>query len=259
MRTGILTLTEREKETLRLLVSGHDAKSIARHLELSVHTVNERLRNARRKLDVSSSREAARLLAEAEQGPPDFLADTFFGVADEADDGPSSQKASSAHRAGHRLVWLSGGMFIMSLVIAAVALSSAFHGNTTPDAAGSIRVSAVADASASASLSSAREWVSLLDRERWEETWRTAAALFKSQITASQWASTVQSVRQPLGPVSSRTFQSVTKANSLPGAPAGEYEILQFQTDFARKSGAIETVILARDPSGWRVAGYFIR
>ena len=54
------TLTEKEKQTLRQLVSGHDAKSMARELGLSVHTVNERLRDARRKMAVSSSREAAR-------------------------------------------------------------------------------------------------------------------------------------------------------------------------------------------------------
>lgn len=59
--------TEREKEILRLLNGGHDAKSIARTLQLSVHTVNERLRSARRKARVMSSREAARLLAGQEE------------------------------------------------------------------------------------------------------------------------------------------------------------------------------------------------
>src|SRR3546814_10526644 len=64
--TGIQALTEKEKETLRLLVDGHDAKSMARHLGLSVHTINERLRDARRKMSASSSREAARQLREIE-------------------------------------------------------------------------------------------------------------------------------------------------------------------------------------------------
>lgn len=59
---GYGSLTDKEKQTLRLILRGHDAKSTARHLGLSVHTVNERLREARRKLAVSSSREAARLL-----------------------------------------------------------------------------------------------------------------------------------------------------------------------------------------------------
>ena len=70
-------LTEKEKQTLRLIVCGHDAKSVARSLGLSVHTINERLRDARRKMAVSSSREAARLLLDAEGGArlphPDLL------------------------------------------------------------------------------------------------------------------------------------------------------------------------------------------
>lgn len=36
MRDDIQTLTEREKATLRLLLAGHDAKSIARTQDLSV-------------------------------------------------------------------------------------------------------------------------------------------------------------------------------------------------------------------------------
>ena len=59
-------LTDKEKETLRLMLRGHDAKSMASKLSLSVHTINERLRAARRKLDVTSSREAARVLFECE-------------------------------------------------------------------------------------------------------------------------------------------------------------------------------------------------
>ena len=75
MGEGVDDLSEREKETLRFLVNGHDAKSIARELGLSIHTINERLRDARRKLGASSSREAARALAEAEQFGANSLGD----------------------------------------------------------------------------------------------------------------------------------------------------------------------------------------
>jgi DNA-binding CsgD family transcriptional regulator len=75
MASGIHALTEKEKETLRLLVSGYDAKSMARQLGLSVHTINERLRDARRKMATSSSREAARLLREVEEQDPELLGD----------------------------------------------------------------------------------------------------------------------------------------------------------------------------------------
>ena len=73
-------LTEKEKQTLRLIVPGHDAKSTARHLGLSVHTINERLRDARCKLAVSSS-EAARLLLKREGAGRDFVADKQIGEA----------------------------------------------------------------------------------------------------------------------------------------------------------------------------------
>lgn len=70
MTTVLDTLTEKEKQTLRLILRGHDAKSSAQELGLSVHTVNERLRDARRKLGVTSSREAARRLLAEEGGEP---------------------------------------------------------------------------------------------------------------------------------------------------------------------------------------------
>ena len=83
VKEALWALTEKEKQTLRLMVRGHDAKSIARSLDLSVHTINERLRDARRKLAVSSSREAARLLLEVEgdgSAPiPEMSADKTIG------------------------------------------------------------------------------------------------------------------------------------------------------------------------------------
>ena len=62
-----------------------------------------------------------------------------------------------------------------------------------------------------------------------------------------------------LGPVSSRVLQTITKTMSLPNAPTGEYEVILFKTNFAQKRDAIETVVLAREGSGWKVDGYFIR
>ncbi|WP_225207021.1 helix-turn-helix domain-containing protein [Novosphingobium huizhouense] len=55
-------LTEREREILRLLAGGHTVKSIAAELGRSEASINERLRDARRKTGVGSSRELARLL-----------------------------------------------------------------------------------------------------------------------------------------------------------------------------------------------------
>ncbi|UZK68381.1 DUF4019 domain-containing protein [Sphingomonas sp. S1-29] len=262
MAEGVQALTEREKETLRLLLGGHDAKSIARSLDLSVHTVNERLRDARRKLAVSSSREAARLLDEVERDDPNLLVDKELGVALTPVDGEDRQHSDERRTGGRSLFWLSGGMLIMSLLIAAAVLSFAFFGNggtESPQAPNGDRVETAPNAVQSPATVAAGAWVLLLDDQRWDESWNAAGALFKSQMPKARWASTIQPVRQPFGPMSSRTLQSATKASSLPGAPAGEYEIVVFKTDFAQKPGAIETVVLAREGDDWKVNGYFMR
>lgn len=55
-------LNDNELEILHLLANGHTAKSIAARLGRSETAINERLRDARRKTGVGSSRELARLL-----------------------------------------------------------------------------------------------------------------------------------------------------------------------------------------------------
>lgn len=56
------TLSAKELEILRLLAAGHTVKSIAVQLGRSEASINERLREARRKTSVGSSRELARLI-----------------------------------------------------------------------------------------------------------------------------------------------------------------------------------------------------
>ena len=105
----------------------------------------------------------------------------------------------------------------------------------------------------------ANTWVGLVDAKRWNDSWATAGTLFKSQMPQARWTTTIAPVREPLGSVSSRALKGVTKSKTLPGAPDGEYEVVQFQTSFANKAAAIETVVLSREASCWKVDGYFIK
>lgn len=251
-------LSEREKATLRLLAAGHDAKSMANSLGLSVHTVNERLRDARRKLAVSSSREAARLLADVEREAPNFLGDKEIGVAPTRQ--PLTSEEPSATRAGGErpFAWFGGGMLVMAVIIAAVTAASIFL------AVGPSRTSPVTTVAAAAQTvqetagtKAARDWLALLDQQKWDASWGAAGAAFKTMPKA-RWATTAQGVRQPLGAVSSRLLQSVTATTSLPGAPVGEYEVAQFKSTYAQRE-VIETVVLSREGASWAVNGYFIR
>jgi hypothetical protein len=47
---------------------------------------------------------------------------------------------------------------------------------------------------------------------------------------------------------------------SLPGAPDGEYVVIQFMSSFENKRFAIETVTPMKDKDAkWRVSGYYMR
>jgi DNA-binding CsgD family transcriptional regulator len=65
-RADLTRLNAAELEVLHLFADGHTAKSVASLTGRSVASVNERLRQARRKTGVSSSRELARLVKAQE-------------------------------------------------------------------------------------------------------------------------------------------------------------------------------------------------
>lgn len=98
MQAGYASLSEKEKEALRLIVRGHDAKSAARERNLSVHTVNERFRDARRKLSVSSSRETARIVLAAKDSTPESVGDKPLGM-------PLPAPIYKPAGAGRKAVW----------------------------------------------------------------------------------------------------------------------------------------------------------
>lgn len=55
-------------------------------------------------------------------------------------------------------------------------------------------------------------------------------------------------------------MRSATFARDLPGAPKGDYVVIVYDTVFADKAGAIETITPMRDSDGkWKVSGYFVR
>lgn len=68
MTTAFESLTPRERDCLRLVLSLQESKRIAPELGLTAGTVDQYLKNAARKLGVSGRREAAELLRAHEQG-----------------------------------------------------------------------------------------------------------------------------------------------------------------------------------------------
>ena len=106
----------------------------------------------------------------------------------------------------------------------------------------------------------ARAWLDLVDEGGYAAGWDAASPAFQRMVTQEEWDRAVHSVREPLGRCLSRTLRSHKLVDSFPGAPKGPFVVLQFQTDFENKEGAVETVTPALgEDDFWRVTGYFIR
>jgi len=111
-----------------------------------------------------------------------------------------------------------------------------------------------------AALTAAKNWLALVDVGEYAESWQDAAGYFKRAVSADQWTQSMTAFRRPLGKVLSRTLVSQNYTRVLPGAPDGEYVVIQYRTSFEHKAASIETVTPMLDTDGiWRVSGYYIK
>lgn len=248
MAEPLETLTDKEKETLRLIVRGHDAKSAASVLGLSVHTINERLRSTRRKLDVTSSREAARLLLECERAAPEPTPEKFAHKPLGDASGPAAFHPSSVTApASRRVLWIGG---IAMLTAFALALALTLSGPTPPAESQTSHEIAAADAEREAA---ARQWLELVDASNWEASYQSAGTMFREPNTVASWQAASEQARTPLGAVISREaigFQIVPSPE--------QYEVVRFQTDFENQQGVVESVTLMREDGVLKVVGYYL-
>jgi Protein of unknown function (DUF4019) len=115
-------------------------------------------------------------------------------------------------------------------------------------------------ASEEAALKASQAWLDLVDSGKYDTSWEEAALYFKNSVKKEEWISTIKTVRDPFGKLSKRTFKSKQAVDSMPGAPDGDYVIIQYDSSFENKKSAIETVVPMLDKDGkWRVSGYFVR
>ena len=109
-------------------------------------------------------------------------------------------------------------------------------------------------------VAAAEQWLSLVDEGKYDQSWKEAAKYFKNAVSQDKWYQSLQAVRNPLGKLISRKVKTQVYKTTLPGAPDGEYVVIQFETSFKNKKAAVETVTPMMDKDGvWRVSGYYIK
>lgn len=116
------------------------------------------------------------------------------------------------------------------------------------------------EASIKRATNAAKKWLAVVDTGSYGKSWKEASSLFKNQVPSKSWISSLKKVRTPLGKLTFRKLKNAEYRTALPGAPDGQYVVIQFESRFTNKANAIETITPMADKDGsWRVSGYYIK
>ena len=103
-------------------------------------------------------------------------------------------------------------------------------------------------------------WLALVDSGQYAESWFQASSDFRNITSKEQWVDALKTVRAPLGKLVSRQLQSAKYTTTLPNSRPGEFVVIQYNTDYEKAPGMVETVVAVLEKNGtWKVTGYYIK
>jgi hypothetical protein len=97
----------------------------------------------------------------------------------------------------------------------------------------------------------ARQWLVLVDDKNYAQSWSQAGKAFQAKQKADAWAAAAAEKRGGLGAVASRDLKSIDLGRT-------DVAVVKYDTVFAHKAQAVETVTLAFENGGWQVTDYSV-
>ena len=94
----------------------------------------------------------------------------------------------------------------------------------------------------------AKQWLTLVDDKNYTDAYKQMGLAAQGKIASAPWAQKLSSTRDPMGAMASRDIKSINLS--------GQSATVQFESSFAHKAQAIETVQLVSDKGAWSVVGY---
>lgn len=109
-------------------------------------------------------------------------------------------------------------------------------------------------------IDAGRKWLALIDAGKPGTAWDSASKQLQTTVQRGTFVAEMRSVRAPLGKPASRDAVKFARAHELPGAPSGDYTIIEFETRFAGGKRLTEQLVwVVESGDVWRVAGYYYR
>lgn len=94
----------------------------------------------------------------------------------------------------------------------------------------------------------AKQWLGLVDDQNYNDAYKQMSAASQGKTAMGSWATKVAQARAPLGAMANRDIKSIKLSKSL--------ATVQFDSSFAHKAAAVETVVMTSDKGAWSVTSY---
>ncbi|MBX9884193.1 MAG: DUF4019 domain-containing protein, partial [Novosphingobium sp.] len=94
-------------------------------------------------------------------------------------------------------------------------------------------------------------FLSHVDKDDWTASWQATHKSFQLLNTVEWWGQASQSMRARVGKPISRELATV----DFTAAPPNGYWVITFKARYSNQSSVTETVQMASEGEGWKVAG----
>lgn len=111
----------------------------------------------------------------------------------------------------------------------------------------------------SAALTTAEDFISVLDQQDYATAYQTSSKLLKLKIPQKTWINEQATAFQLLGQAEKRQLMSVKAREVYPSFPDGNYLIIAYETKTTYKAKAVEVLLLKEEHHTWQVCRYSIR
>ena len=101
-------------------------------------------------------------------------------------------------------------------------------------------------------------WFALLDARNYAEAYDATGSIFREEVTAEEFRSSMEERQDILGAVESRTLGSTQRLSTVPDAPPGDYFVFEFDGVYELRPNARERVTAMSESDGWPIVGIYI-
>jgi len=110
------------------------------------------------------------------------------------------------------------------------------------------------------SIDAGMKWLALIDAGKAGDAWDLSSKQLKSAVTRAKFVDGMRDARKSFGKLEGRTAERFARSHQMPGAPDGDYVIIEYTARFGQGRKLQEQLVWTiEDGDIWRVAGYYYR